>query len=409
MEKIVFQTADRVNKFSAYFFAAITQRVQALQAAGHDVIRLDIGTPDLPPAQFVIERMQQALAESGAHEYQQFKGIPALRAGWQHFYRQHFQVELHPDREVLPLIGSKEGVFHLTQVLVNPGDVVLVPDPGYQPYLRAAQFAGGEVYLMPLLRENGYLPDLAAIPHDIRHRAKLLWLNYPNNPTAAVAPWEFLTDAVAFARAHHILLCHDAPYMHVTYDGYQATSILEIPGASEVAVELNSLSKSHNMAGWRLGVLLGNAQVLDAVYRLKSNIDSGQFYPIMAAAAAALTGDQTWLTERNAIYQFRRDLVLQALADCGLQADCPKATLYVWCAVPTGWTDVAFTQALLEQAQISVAPGSSFGQYGAGYVRIAIGTATHRLETAMMRLRQWCAAANSSLSQASQDFLMEQA
>jgi LL-diaminopimelate aminotransferase len=305
------------------------------------------------------------------------------------YYKQSFDVSLDPDTQILPLIGSKEGIFNLALAYVNPGDVVLVPDPGYPPYAGGARVAGGEVVTVPLLAENGFLPDLDHIPDEIAARAKLLWLNYPNNPTAALASLEFFEKAVAFAHTYNILLCHDAPYVEVTFDGYQAPSLLQIPGAHQIAVEFNSLSKSHNMAGWRVGMAVGNQHVVTALSRLKSNIDSGLSLAVQIAAENALTGDQSWTIKRNAIYQKRRDIILEGLATVGLTAKIPKATLYIWAHVPDGWTSAEFADRLLTDLAISVSPGTFFGALGEGYVRISLGMATERIEEAMDRMKHW--------------------
>jgi LL-diaminopimelate aminotransferase len=303
-------------------------------------------------------------------------------------YQRLYQVKLDPESEIMPLMGSKEGIFNLVMASIDPGEVVLIPDPGYLTYDRATLFAGGEPVYLPLLPENDFLPELQNIPEHILKRAKMLWLNYPNNPTAATANLDFFRDAVAFARQHDLLVCHDAAYTQVTYDGYQAPSIMQVPGAKDVAVEFNTLSKSHNMAGWRTGVAVGNSSALQSLYTLKTNVDSGQFLPIMEAATAALTGDQSWLAERNEIYRQRRDLVIEALHASGLNAQVPQGSLYIWFPVPAGWSSEGFTSALLDQAHISLTPGTVFGEHGEGFVRISFTAPLERLEDAMQRMRQ---------------------
>jgi LL-diaminopimelate aminotransferase len=272
---------------------------------------------------------------------------------------------------------------------VNKDDIVLVPDPGYPAYAGGARLTGGEVVTMPLLAENGFLPGLDHIPADIANQAKLLWLNYPNNPTSALATLEFFERVVAFAQAHDILVCHDAPYVDVAFDGYRAPSLLQVPDAHKVAVEFNSLSKSYNMAGWRVGMVVGNQDAVAVLGRLKSNIDSGLFLAIQAAAEVALTGDQSWLAERNAVYQQRRDIVMEGLTAAGLTAQAPRATLYVWAQIPRGFTSDEFTNRLLNEQAVSISSGSFFGLYGEGYVRISLGNATERIQEAMERLRRW--------------------
>jgi len=278
----------------------------------------------------------------------------------------------------------------LSEVLLNPGDVSLVPDPGYPVYSASGIIAGAEVVYLPLNRETGFLPDLDAIPEETARRAKILWLNYPNNPTGAIAPMAFLEKAVAFAKKYEIVLAHDAPYTDVCFDGYRAPSILEIPGAKDVAVEFNSLSKTYNMAGWRLGMAVGNAQVINYLHTFKSQVDSSQFQPILDAGIAALAGDQSWLEERNEIYQHRRDVVLQGLRAAGFTVDTPPAAIYVWAQLPAGEKDsITFCNRLLEETGVSTTPGIVYGQHGEGYLRISLGTATHRIEEAMERITRW--------------------
>ena len=378
--------AHRLDRIPPYVFAALAARVRALEAQGLDIIRLDIGSPDLPPADFIIEALATASRRPDLHGYPSYTGTPALRRAMAAYYERRYGVSLHPDQEVLPLIGSKEGIVNLTVAWLDPGDLALVPDPAYPVYQMAAFIAGGEVYTLPLAAENGYLPDLDAIPAAVAQRARLLWLNYPNNPTGATADLAFFERAVHFARRHEILLCHDAPYCDVTFDGYRAPSLLSVPGAREVAVEFNSLSKSHNMAGWRVGMALGNPTAIKALTLVKSNADSGIFTAIQEAAITALTGDQSWLQARNAIYQARRDLVLAGLAAAGIQAEAPQAGLYVWAAVPPGFSAAAFATLLLEGTGVSLTPGSAFGAHGEGFVRASLGLDTERIQEAMRRV-----------------------
>lgn len=382
------QAARRMQRFTSHFFAAVGAQIARLEAGGRDVIRLDVGSPDLPPARHILEALARSAADPGSHGYQPGNATPAYRAAWAHMYRQVHGVELDPDREIVPLLGSKEGIFHLATALVNPGEVVLIPDPGYITYTRGAQMAGGEPYYLPLLPERGYLPDLEAVPPEVARRARLLWLNYPNNPTAASAPREFFAETVAFARRYGLLVCHDAAYIQVTFDGPAQPSLLEVPGAREVAVEFNTLSKSHNMAGWRVGAVAGNAQALRALYLLKTNLDSGHFRPVLDAAVAAMTGDQSWLAERNACYRERRDIVLPALRAIGLQAATPHASLYVWSSVPPGQTSAEFAAKVLERAGVSLTPGTVFGAGGEGYFRLALTAPTRRVAEAMQRMTE---------------------
>ena len=381
--------AQRMQALPAHFFASLIARISALQAQGLDVIRLDEGAPDLPPQQSVIQALAMSADDPTHHSYQPHRGTKKLREAWATMYRQAYGVDLDPETEILPLLGSKEGIFHLAMATINPGDAALVPEPGYVTYSRGTQFAGGEPVLFPLIPERGYLPDLEAIPAETARKAKIMWLNYPNNPTTAVATLEFFAEAVEFARQHDILLCHDAAYTQVTFDDYRAPSLLEIPGAKGVVVEFNTLSKSHNMAGWRVGAALGNAQVLRSLYTLKTNLDSGHFLPVLDAAAEAMCGDQSWLWGRNEIYRQRRDVALQGLRNVGLQAETPRASIYVWSSVPEGWSSVDFVSAALEETQVSLTPGTVFGNAGEGYMRISLTAPVEHISEAMSRLERW--------------------
>ncbi len=353
------------------------------------MIRLDIGSPDLPPEDDVVEVLYQSARRPDSHGYPGYRGIPELRQVVADYYGRRFGVELDVDTQIVPLIGSKEGIVNLALACLDPGDLVLVPDPGYAPYTMGTLLAGGEVVTFPLLAENDFLPDLDAIPADAADRAVLMWLNYPNNPTGAVAGLDFFARAVDFCREHSILLCHDAPYCDVTYGGYVAPSLLQVPGAEEVAVEFNSLSKTANMAGWRIGMAVGNAETLSALAQVKSNIDSGIFRPLQEAAVRALAADPEWLAARNAIYAERVDVILETLTEVGMAAVRPRAALYVWAKVPAGWTSEGFAQGLLRQTGVAVAPGPFFGAAGEGYVRLSITAPTERVREAMARLSQF--------------------
>jgi LL-diaminopimelate aminotransferase len=380
------RVADRVESLPPYVFARLGRQIRELMAQGKDIIRLDIGSPDLPPPDFIVEAMYRSAQDPSHHGYAGFYGTPELRQAIATYYMRRFGVELDPEKQVVPLIGSKEGIFNIALAFVNPGDPVLIPDPGYPTYTLGTLLAGGVPYRIPLPARNGFLPDLAAIPGDVARAAKILWLNYPNNPTGAVAPLAFLEKAVDFARRYDLLLCHDNPYCDVTFGDYDAPSLLQVPGALEVGLEFNSLSKSYNMAGWRVGMAVGSQRAADALGRTKTNIDSGIFRAIQDAAVLALTGDQTWLRDRNEIYRERRDLILAGLADVGLQADCPTASLYVWARIPDAYNSEAFAERLLLEASISVTPGTAFGPGGEGYVRISLGMGTERIREAMERL-----------------------
>jgi LL-diaminopimelate aminotransferase len=351
------------------------------------VIRLDIGSPDLPPVPHILEALQRSASQAGNHGYQAHNATAGLREAWAAYYLRTSQVKLDSKTEVLPLMGSKEGIFHLMLALIDPGDIVLIPDPGYITYTQGTQVSGGEPYYLKLDSAQGYLPDLASIPPQIARRARVLWLNYPNNPTAATAPLGFFQQAVDFAREYDLLVCHDAAYTQVTFDGYQAPSLLEAKGAREVGVEFNTLSKSHNMAGWRVGAALGNAGALQSLYKIKSNADSGHFLPILEAATQALNGDQSWLKQRNEEYRQRRDLVLSTLQEVGLQADKPQASIYVWARLPTGQDDTQFCATLLDKAYVCLTPGVVFGEHGKGYVRFALTASSGRIAEAMSRIQ----------------------
>ena len=376
------------NRLQSNFFTTLNSRVTQLQGRGVDIIRLDIGSPDLPPASHIVQALSESAGKSHVHGYQSHRGTPELRQAWAAMYARVHGVSLDPD-DILPLLGSKEGVFHISLAVLRPGDIVLVPDPGYQTYAQGALFAGAEPVSMPLLPEHRFLPDLSAISLDTARRAKMMWLNYPNNPTAAVADLAFYEEAVNFCREHGILLCHDAAYAQITFDGIRARSLLEVPGSDQVAVEFNTLSKSHNMAGWRVGAALGQPAATSALLKVKSHADSGHFLPVSVAAVEALNGDQSWLVERNAVYQARRDLVVSALREMGLSPSEPRAALYVWCPIPKGWDSDVFVLTLLEQVGVSLAPGSVFGRQGMGFVRISLTQPLERLQGAMNRIGNW--------------------
>jgi LL-diaminopimelate aminotransferase len=343
----------------------------------------------LPPHPEVIDVMQRAVARSDSHGYQRHVGPLSHRQAWAEMYQRVFGVTLDPEKEIVPLMGTKEGIFHLSQALIEPGDVVLIPNPYYVTYVRGAEFAGGKPYFIPLLPENDYLPDLNLIPHDVADAAKLMWVNYPNNPLSATAPLSFYEKLVAFAKAHNILICADAAYSQVYYGEEKPPSILQVEGAKDVAIEFNSLSKSHNMAGWRVGAAVGNLLVLEKLLRLKSNADSGHFGPTLEAASHAMGTEASWLQERNAVYRERRDLIVSSLRKMGVQVRSPQASLYIWCPIPAGRKSEEFALAMLQEANVSVAPGTVFGSNGEGYLRISITQPKEEIEKAMARLEDW--------------------
>lgn len=384
------QPANRIADFKPYFFAQLNNRLIELRNRGVDIIRLDMGSPDLPPEGFIIDRLVESARRKDSHGYTQMGGTPGFREAVSGYYQRRFNVELDPGSQVLALIGSKEGLFNLSQVLLNPGDTVLVPDPGYPVYRSSGLIAGAEIHEVPLLPENNYLPKFDRIPIETAKKAKILWLNYPNNPTGASATLDFFHEAVAFAREFEILIAHDAPYVEIGFDGIQPPSILQIPGAEDVCVEFNSLSKTYNMAGWRVGMAAGNPQVLQLLHTYKSQIDSSQFLPILEAGITAMNGDQTWLVGRNNIYRERRDLVHNALMEINIKAALPTAGLYVWFAIPEKWEkSVEFCSLLLDATGVSITPGSVYGKYGEGFGRISLVTDTSRMAEAMERITAW--------------------
>jgi LL-diaminopimelate aminotransferase len=382
--------AKRVENLKPYPFARQAEVLARLKTRGVDVIRMDIGSPDGPPAAHILAALERTAHDPGSHGYPVFGyGTPSLLAAVADYYQARFGVTLDPQRETTALLGSKEGIFHLTQACLEPGDVALIPDPAYPPYRIAAEWAGAEVWPLPLRKQNNFLPDWNAIPPEILRRARLLWINYPNNPTGAVAEKEFYKAAIRFASRNGILVCSDAAYCDIAFDGFLPPSILQVDGAKSAAVEFTSVSKTYNMAGWRLGFLSGNAEVVAAVRKVKSNIDSGIFAGITAAGEAALRGDQSWLIERNALYARRRDLIVNGLAALGISADSPRASLYVWAPVPQGWTSEAYAGAVLESTGVCFTPGTFFGREGEGYIRISLGTPTERVEEAIQKLKEW--------------------
>jgi LL-diaminopimelate aminotransferase len=378
--------ANRIEKLPPYLFAQISKKVAEKKAQGIDVISFGIGDPDLPTPPHILEALHQASLEPANHRYPETEGLSEFRQAVADWYERRFGVRLDPAKEVLSLIGSKEGIGHVALCFIDPGDTALVPDPAYPVYAIGTMFAGGEAYTLPLLEENGFLPDLDAVPLDVASRAKVLWLNYPNNPTGAVADVDFFERAVAFARKHDIAICHDGPYSEVSYDEYVPVSFLQAKGAMDVGIEFHSLSKSYNMTGWRIGMAVGNPKIIDALMRVKSNIDSGQSQAIQRMAIAALEGPQEVIEDHNAIYQRRRDKVVDALRRLGLHVTPPKASLYVWARVPAGMTSAAFAERLLDEAAVIVTPGNGYGEHGEGYVRLSLTLPDDRVDEGLRRI-----------------------
>jgi LL-diaminopimelate aminotransferase len=381
--------AQRIESRQAVHWHVTEKRVQAKQAEGVKVIRLEAGNPDLPIPPAVVEALRQAALDPAYHRYRSSYGT-GLRTAVADWYCKRFGVKLDPATEVYPLNGSQAAISSLGPAVMEPGAVALVTDPAYDAYARVTEFGGGEVYHVPIREQDGYLPDLSLIPAEVLVHARLLWLNYPNNPTGAVAPLSFFEQVVTFAREHDILVCHDNAYSEITYDGYTAPSFLQAAGAKEVGVELNSLSKTYNMAGWRVGVAVGNAEAVSKLFQAHQNTIVCLPGPIEVAAVEALTGDQSWMVERNEIYQKRRDIVVKGLRAIGLETPYPQAALYVWARLPEGYRDSrAFAVNLLDQVGVSVTAGVHFGQGGEGYVRLALTVPTDDLRAAMERLNDF--------------------
>jgi LL-diaminopimelate aminotransferase len=383
------RTAKRIENLPPYLFVEISRKIAEKRAQGLDVISLGIGDPDIPTPSHIIERLCQAAQDPQNHRYPESEGLPEFRHNIAQWYKSRFGVTLDPDREVLPLIGAKDGIGHIALCFIDPGDIALVPDPGYPVYSIGTMFAGGSSYYMPLIEDNDFLPDLDSIPADIAQKAKVLWINYPNNPTAAVAELEYFERVVAFANKYDVAICHDGPYTEVAFDGYHPVSFLEAAGAKDVGVEIHSLSKSYNMTGWRVGMAVGNAEIIDALRRVKSNLDSGIPQAIQYAAMEALMGPQDCVTEHNKIYQRRRDRLLQTLNQIGLKAKPPCASLYIWARVPDGYNSIEFATTLLDEAGVVVTPGVGYGKHGEGYIRLSLTIPDERLEEAMVRLIAW--------------------
>jgi len=381
--------SKRVEGLPPYLFREITRKITEKRAKGEEVISFAIGDPDCPTPTHIINSLCQAAQNPANHQYPESDGLPELRraiAGW---YEKRFGVSLDADKEVLPLVGAKEGVVHAALCFIDPGDIALVPDPGYPPYAMGTILADGRPYYMPLTEENDFLPDLETIPSDIIKQAKLLWINYPNNPTGAVAELDFFNRVVKFARQYDLAVCHDGPYTEVAFDDYQPVSFIQAEGAMETGIEFHSLSKSYNMTGWRIGMVVGNADMIDALKRVKSNIDSGIPQAIQYAAIEALAGPQDSVREQNLRYQRRRDLVVDMLNDIGLETRRPKAGLYVWTKVPGNYTSLEFANELLEQVGVVVTPGIGYGQNGEGYIRISLTISDANLVKGLSRLAGW--------------------
>jgi LL-diaminopimelate aminotransferase len=378
--------SKRLDQVPPYLFAELERKISAKESEGIDVISLGIGDPDLPTPEAVIDAAARAMRDPATHDYPTNHGTKAFREAVASFYRDRFGVDLAVDGEIVPVLGGKEGVSHVALIALDPGDLCLAPDPGYPPYTSGPLFAGSEPFYLPLEEKNGFLPDLDSIPEEVLARANLLFLNYPNNPTGAIVREGYFERAVEFARANDLIVVHDSAYSEICFEGYRAPSFLETPGAKEVGVEIFSLSKGWNMTGWRCALMAGNAEIVERYRQLKTNIDSGMFEAMQAAAAAALTEARDFPAQMSTVYERRRDLVTDALRAIGLDVTPPLATPYFWARVPDGYTSGSFSELVLERAAVVVSPGSAYGPSGEGFVRISLTIPDDRLEEAVSRI-----------------------
>jgi len=380
--------ADRIRQIPPYLFAEIDKKKAEMKKKGMDLIDLGIGDPDLPTPKPIIEVLKKASEDPKNHRYPSYEGMIEFRRAVAQWFKKRFHLTFDPETEILTLIGSKEGIAHIPLAFVNPGDYVLVPSPGYPVYRVSTLFAGGIPYFLPLLKENGFLPKLSDVPQEVAEKTKLLFLNYPNNPTSAIAERAFFEEVVAFARRYQVIVCHDAAYSELAFDGYRPLSFFEVEGAKELGIEFHSLSKTFNMTGWRIGFAVGNAHIIAGLGRVKTNIDSGLFQAIQEAGVLALTHFDTPIPETTQIYQRRRDLMVGGLREIGLEVEIPKATFYLWVPIPKGYSSAQFASLLLEKAGIVVTPGNGFGEAGEGYIRMALTVDESRLREAIERLKK---------------------
>ncbi len=380
------EKARRIKELPPYLFAEIDRRKREALAKGVDLIDLGIGDPDIPTPAPIVERLKSAAEATDNHRYPSSSGLLEFRvavAGW---YKSRFGIKLDPEKEVLSLIGSKEGIANMAVAFVDPGDLVLVPDPAYPVYQIGTLFSGGRNYSLPLSKANRFLPDLDAIPAKVARQAKLLWINYPNNPTAAVAEKEFLDQVVEFAHRNQIIICHDAAYTEIAFDGYQPMSLLQVDGARDVAIEFHSLSKTFNMTGWRIGMAVGNSDLISGLAQVKSNIDSGVFQAVQEAAVEALRLADEVVEPSRRVYQERRDILVSGLHAAGLECEKPRATFYVWVSVPKGLTSSQLTAKLLDEAGVVTTPGNGFGVAGEGFIRLTLCVPKDRLKEGVERI-----------------------
>lgn len=382
------EQAERLKKLPPYLFEEIDKAKNKAVEEGRPIIDLGVGDPDMPTPEFIIKKLQEAVLDPSTHKYPFNKGIASLRKEMAVWYKKRFNVALDPDTEILPLLGSKEGIAHVPLAFINPGDDVLIPDPGYPPYVSGAIFAGAKLHFMPLLAKNGFLPDLGTIENAVASKCKLMHINYPNNPTGAVCGKDFYGEVVSFARKNNIIVCSDAAYTEMSFDGLLPPSFLEVEGAKDVGIEFHSLSKTFNMTGWRVGMAVGNSQLVAALAKVKANIDSGIFTPVQMAAVEALKNSDKVKNAMNEIYTSRRDVLTGGLRSIGWDAPQVKATFYVWLPVLKGYTSASMAKAMLEKADIIVTPGNGFGASGEGYIRMALTVREEKLKEAVGRIKK---------------------
>jgi len=383
-----FAFTKRLQELPPYLFLEIDKAKRKARQEGRDIIDLGIGDPDLPTPQFIIEALSKAAIDPANHRYALDQGMPSLRQAISKWYQRRFAIQLDPDTEILPLIGSKEGIAHFPLAFINPGDYALVPDPCYPPYKGGTIFAGGKVCLMPLLAKNGFLPDLNNIPANKLKKAKVLYLNYPNNPTGATCSLEFYRQAVEFCRQNNLILLSDVAYSEIAYFGYKTPSVFEVEGAKELAIEFHSLSKTYNMTGWRVGWACGNKSLVAGLAKVKSNLDSGIFSAIQVAATAALEAGDSHIQKMCAIYQERRDCLVDGLNSLGWKVSKPQATFYIWVKIPRARKSIEFASEILEKANLVVTPGVGFGKCGEGYIRFSLTVKVERIKEALERLKK---------------------
>jgi LL-diaminopimelate aminotransferase len=375
--------------FNGYLGTEMNARLTKMREEGRDVINLGLGDPDVTPPQHLLDSLKDAVCEPHHHHYPSFYSAKPMKeaiAGW---YRRRFNVLLDPETEIVPLLGSSEGLFHIHLCLLDGGDIALVPDPSYPSYEAGVKLAGGQMVCVPLLRQNGFLPDLDSIPPEVARRARMIWVNYPNNPTAAVATPEFYRKLIDWAMGYDVAVVHDNPYSEICFDDYRPPSFLQFEGAREVGVEFHSLSKSYNCCGWRAGMLVGNKEIVAGMAKIKSHSDRGMYYPLQVAATNALNGPTHFMKERNRVFQERRDVVVRGLREIDLEAETPRATFYVWSPVPKGYTSKDFCFKVLDAVNVWMIPGSMYGEHGEGYLRIALTHPVERLAEAMRRIIQF--------------------